>query len=685
MKLQRRALNFSFLKHPRAAHVHSPESHVPAAGFSQSHGRTYLRIRLPKLIFSHCCVPVEHPSPAHWRMWFGGNSTTTENERASTFNGRQSTSRASRRLSRFPQALSDHLRRSEPEPERSNSAFTRERALSRRGSMGVDAFMRASSAVGTSKPVTGKAASLHAGPAGEVVAINNWRSRTSQIVPRMLQMHPAVVIVGGGALYGVLSLTFGLLYFATGAECFDFQTADFKFVETLWLSVHVLSTVGFGSAVPVCATGQMLVLFEAYIGLLFQAIIGAYVVFVFMQSRAKVRFSKNCLTTTNKTIDDPEDVLELNFRLVRESYTQIRDAHIYVQARFTLPPESAPRTDSWEDELAEASVGNTGESGALSGEKREAAARHESEQRRELHIETDQMSSLEYWHVSHRITQSSPLYHIRTQLKKHLHSIDVSLSAYDTAFHTNVRLYVRYAKDEIIPDARFERMENTNYDGSITTIDHAKLDHFTRDIAAKTRKSSRGRNHFMRRRSLTGDSLGGAAGMISFSLKRRPCVENLDPTKAGGTRIRFRVTRRESSAAEADEEEARAAAGRRPRTNSLTNGLRGAVGRKNRQSSLPNTPQDAEAAEGRVPRPRHSSMPSTPQMAAMGAEMAAKTHEAQPHLPQIELANGGPSNGAASPTPGTKELRLPPLAVDAKPPLPTPAAEESASSRLFQA
>ena len=136
--------------------------------------------------------------------------------------------------------------------------------------MGVDAFMglRASTAPRPSQG--GKAASLHAGPSGEVIAINNWRSRTAQIVPRMLKMHPAVVISVGGALYGLLALVFALLYLATGAECFDFETVDFSFLEVLWLSVHVMSTVGFGSAVPICASGQVLVLFESYISLLFQ-------------------------------------------------------------------------------------------------------------------------------------------------------------------------------------------------------------------------------------------------------------------------------------------------------------------------------------------------------------------------------------------------------------------------------
>lgn len=86
--------------------------------------------------------------------------------------------------------------------------------------MGYDALMRASQA-------QGKAASLHTGPTGEVVAINNWRSRTSQIVPRMLQMHPAIVITAGGMLYLTLALCFAALYFAAGADCFDFEIAEY--------------------------------------------------------------------------------------------------------------------------------------------------------------------------------------------------------------------------------------------------------------------------------------------------------------------------------------------------------------------------------------------------------------------------------------------------------------------------
>lgn len=85
-----------------------------------------------------------------------------------------------------------------------------------------------------------------------------------------------------------------------------------------------------------------------------QAIIGAYIVFVFMRSRARVRFSKTCLVSAVPQETDPHigaglaensvttpEVLMLNFRLVRESYTQVRDAHIHVQARYMSPYETS--------------------------------------------------------------------------------------------------------------------------------------------------------------------------------------------------------------------------------------------------------------------------------------------------------------------------------------------------------
>ncbi len=468
----------------------------------------------------------------------------------------------------------------------------------------------------------GKAASLHAGPSGEVVAINKRLSeRLVEVVPWLVRQHALAVIFAGLCVYVLCALAFAAFFFALGESCFVVLIGDFGFFEMLWLSVHTFSTVGYGSVYPTCGAGNVAVLLESYISMLVQAIVGAYVVFVFMRSRAKVRFSKHCLvsrspyTTAEAYTAEEEDedaeadadapgsaagisafTYEVNFRLVRESYTQVRDARLYLEARFSLPDEirdtylkgppggdasfiggrltaseyrgsRQPRalgraaqqsaqhsvSTAWGIALAgpraqptlspppspppssppplpalpallppsappsppSASVSPAGSrplgtapnsrvrpvagNGATAGSSAAEASTSSKtmqyrDQRCELELTASQMSSLDFWHVTHRITPSSPLWPIRHCLRKHLKAIDVSLSAYDTAFNQSIKLYTHYSKDELEFDATFEPMETTNEDGSVTTVDHQKLDHVTpqeQQHGAAERRSSR--------------------------------------------------------------------------------------------------------------------------------------------------------------------------------------------------
>lgn len=110
----------------------------------------------------------------------------------------------------------------------------------------------------------------------------------------------------------------------------------------------------------------------------------------------------------------------------------------------------------------------------------------------ELEVTPNQLSSLDHWHVSHRITPSSPLWGIRDSLRKNLKSVDVSLSAYDTAFQQEVKLFVHYQREEIVHNAHFEPMESTNEDGSMTLIDCSKLDQIKFPAVGR---STSGRRH----------------------------------------------------------------------------------------------------------------------------------------------------------------------------------------------
>lgn len=388
----------------------------------------------------------------------GDGADRAEDKLGRWTNSAAARARNSRRSTRLPsstwgvcrEALTGGRLRAIAEQEKQNANNSGERGSINAGQPADPEKLRQQSSLKRSE--TGKAASLHAGPSGDVVAVNKVRSILGSVIPRIIQMQPWAVLTIGLVAYVSTTLFFALLFWLSGAECFEFTAADFDYTEMIWLSVHTISSVGFGSAYPVCVSAQIFVLLEAYASLLVQAVIGAYVVFIFMRSRARIRFSRHCLISRIDANTDEDSSSELNFRLVRESYSVVRDAQIYVQVRYWLP-------DAQDD-------GASFSGHQKSKTRHIASVGHVSDRRGELALDADQMSVLEHWHVSHRITVASPLWPIRNNLDECLRSVDVSLTAYDTAFNQPVKLYVHYKKEEILHNSYFEPMDTTSDDGS---------------------------------------------------------------------------------------------------------------------------------------------------------------------------------------------------------------------------
>ena len=68
----------------------------------------------------------------------------------------------------------------------------------------------------------GKAAGIHAKGSREIHAINRRTvSLISQVVPRLLRLHPLNAIFTGILLYATVVLTFAPLFYAMGESCFD--------------------------------------------------------------------------------------------------------------------------------------------------------------------------------------------------------------------------------------------------------------------------------------------------------------------------------------------------------------------------------------------------------------------------------------------------------------------------------
>lgn len=85
---------------------------------------------------------------------------------------------------------------------------------------------------------------------------------------------------------------------------------------------------------------------------------------------------------------------------------------------------------------------------------------HTIERHADLMLEADVMSTLDYWHVVHKIDNTSPLWPLvmSGNLPHHLKSIEISLTAYDPSFNQPIKLYMRYAKHEILHRCHFEQV-----------------------------------------------------------------------------------------------------------------------------------------------------------------------------------------------------------------------------------
>ena len=212
-------------------------------------------------------------------------------------------------------------------------------------------------------------------------------------------------------------VVFAALYYAAGAECY---TTDFSFMQMLWLSTHVFTTVGFGSISPdVCAGPQLLVLIEHFIAIIETALFTAIIITKLTQPQPKVRFSKNFIVN-----EDQDGSKWLVFRMVRESPHHLRDCKLNVCCGVV-----------------------TREDGIVTGCSEEG-----------LPLQCDHKSNLETWFVRHRIDDASPLSNERL---RELAYMNVALTVFDTAHMQEVRIYHNYVPGaDMLTNARFEVMKN---------------------------------------------------------------------------------------------------------------------------------------------------------------------------------------------------------------------------------
>ena len=220
-------------------------------------------------------------------------------------------------------------------------------------------------------------------------------------------------------------VVFAALYYAADEGCFVASSTrqGFSFVQMLWLSVHIFTTVGFGSIYPedACIMPNLLTFVEHFIGVLDIAVFTAILISKLTQPSPVVRFSEKFLVSH----DEEQRDSWLTFRMVRESMHKLRDCRIRVQCGLI----------------------NRDADGEISGCSEET-----------LSLVCAEKSNLETWFVRHRIDGSSPLSQERL---KDLAFLNVSLTVFDTAHAQEVRLYHSYTPGrDMVRNATFDVMKS---------------------------------------------------------------------------------------------------------------------------------------------------------------------------------------------------------------------------------
>ena len=96
---------------------------------------------------------------------------------------------------------------------------------------------------------------------------------------KLLTARPSIVLGFGLVLYIVLTVVCAFLFFAAGPDCYLGVSGAFSFLPMLFLSLHTISTVGYGSVAPsyVCIGPHVVLLIESYLSIIVTAGIGGYV------------------------------------------------------------------------------------------------------------------------------------------------------------------------------------------------------------------------------------------------------------------------------------------------------------------------------------------------------------------------------------------------------------------------
>lgn len=248
-----------------------------------------------------------------------------------------------------------------------------------------------------------------------------------------------VIVLG----YVIINLFFTLCFLVIGTPEFSGVIADsswHKFRELFFFSTETFSTVGYGRVNPIGGLANTFAAADALSGSLFFALVTGLMYGRFSKPRANLSFTEKALITPYRGITG------LMFRMVSNK-TKLVLTNLEIKVNASLLIEEN---------------GNT------------------SYQFFNLPLERTRLDNLALdLTVVHPINEESPIYQMSlTDMKTADLEIHVLIRAYEDGYASNVLQRTSYTWEEIVFDAKFEKMFHESEDGKTTILQLDKLNSF---------------------------------------------------------------------------------------------------------------------------------------------------------------------------------------------------------------
>ncbi len=246
----------------------------------------------------------------------------------------------------------------------------------------------------------------------------------------LIELRWSVFFLWTTLTYLLINVLFAGIYMIGGVEDISGINPDSnQFLNAFFFSVQTFTTVGYGFLAPVGEVAGIISTFEAFLGLLYFALITGLLYGRFSKPSSKIAFARNVILT------DFEDGKAIMFKIVNQRNSVLLKASV----KCTLAIDSNDQVKLLNRDYYT------------------------------IELQTDYIQFFPLtWTLVHKIDENSPFHNLDiTQIRERNSELIVMVEALDETFSQNVIEKRSFAGDQWIKDVKFKRNFSVNSKGKI--------------------------------------------------------------------------------------------------------------------------------------------------------------------------------------------------------------------------